>query len=128
MSIRLALAISSTALQEVAIFLLWLWGLPRLGVRLPLSVLVSVMVVWALVAALSFMMSTRALKRKEAVSLTMIGSEGSVVKPLAPEGQIMIKGELWGARSVEGNIEEGEKVVVIERDGLKLIVRKIKGK
>jgi len=54
----------------------------------------------------------------------MVGSKGKVVSQLAPEGQVIIKGELWGAESVDRNIDKGEQVMVVGQDGLKLIVRK----
>jgi len=55
---------------------------------------------------------------------TMIGSKGKVASPLAPEGQVRIKGELWGATSDEGNIDTGEWITVVGEDGLKLVVRR----
>jgi membrane-bound serine protease (ClpP class) len=54
----------------------------------------------------------------------MIGTRGKAVGKLAPEGMVKIKGELWGARTEEGDIETGEDILVIGEDGLKLLVRK----
>ena len=54
----------------------------------------------------------------------MIGSRGKVVSPLAPVGFIKIKDELWEAESAGGKIGTGKEVMVIEQDGLKLIVRR----
>ena len=54
----------------------------------------------------------------------MVGSRGKVVSPLAPEGLVRIKSELWVAKSARGKMSLGEKVVVVEQDGLKLVVRK----
>jgi len=65
------------------------------------------------------------LGKKAVIGLqTMIGSRGKVARPLAPEGMVRIKGELWGATSEEGEIDIGEEVIVVGEDGLKLIVRK----
>ena len=58
---------------------------------------------------------------------TMVGSKGKVASPLAPEGLVMIKSELWGARSAEGDIDAGEEVTVVGQDGLKLVVHKGSG-
>ena len=125
MTARLISAIVSTILEEAALVVLWLWGLPQLGIDLPLFVLVTVMAVWAVCAATLFQIGTRALRKKAVVGLSsMIGSRGKAVNPLAPRGQIIIKGELWGAKSVDSNIDTGEKVVVVGQDGLKLIVSK----
>ncbi|BAA30618.1 NfeD family protein [Pyrococcus horikoshii] len=53
----------------------------------------------------------------------MIGLIGTVVEELNPEGMIKVRGELWKARSkFNGKIEKGEKVRVVDMDGLTLIV------
>ena len=125
MTARLILAIVSTSLEEIALFVIWRWGLPQLDIHLPLYVLIIVMVAWATYAVVTFWIVTRTLRRKEIVGLpTMIGSRGRVVSQLAPEGQVRIKGELWGAESIDRNIDSGEEVMVVGQDGLKLIVRK----
>ena len=125
MTARLILAITSTLLEEIALVVIWRWGLPHFGIHLPLSVLIGVMVAWAAYAILTFQIVTRTLKRKGIPGLpTMVGSRGKVVSPLAPEGMVSIKSELWGAKAVEGNIATGEKVAVVGQDGLKLMVRK----
>jgi len=125
MTARLIYSIVSTSLEEAALVVIWRWGLPQLGIQLPLSVLIAVMVVWAAFAVTLFMIGTRALRRKTLVGLpSMVGSRGRVVSPLGPEGQVMIKGELWGAESADDDIDSGEKVMVVGQEGLKLIVRK----
>ena len=109
------------------IFAVWRWGLPFLGLRLPLSVLIVVMAVLATYAVVSFQVGSRALRKKPVVGLTtMEGGSGKVVRPLNPEGMVMVEGELWEAKSVEGNIAKGEEVIVVGQDGLKLTVRKSK--
>ncbi|GAF92028.1 unnamed protein product, partial [marine sediment metagenome] len=50
MTARLISAIVSTLLEEAALVVLWLWGLPQLGIELPLFVLFTVMAVWAVCA------------------------------------------------------------------------------
>ncbi len=52
----------------------------------------------------------------------MVGSKGKVVSPLDPRGLIKIGGELWEATSVGKPIDVGEDVVVVEQNGLKLVV------
>ncbi len=55
---------------------------------------------------------------------TMIGKEGITNEPLDPAGYIHIGGELWKAETAENYpfINKGEKVIVVGRTGLKLIV------
>ena len=54
----------------------------------------------------------------------LIGETGVVTDALAPMGTIRIQGEYWKAESVAGNINEGEKVRVIDVQSLKLVVQK----
>jgi membrane-bound serine protease (ClpP class) len=110
----------------VVIYVIWRWLLPELDIVLPFSVLIGVMVAWAAFCAALFVFTTRTLKRQTVVGLpTMIGSRGRVASPLAPEGLVRIKGELWAATSAEGDVGKGEDVEVVAEDGLKLVVRKI---
>jgi membrane-bound ClpP family serine protease len=123
---RLILAIISTALEEVAIYVIWRWLLPEFGINLSFSVLIGVMIAWAAFAVALFIFTTRTLKKQIVVGLpTMIGSKGKVASSLVPEGLVRIKGELWGATSAEGNVDTGEEVEVVGEDGLKLVVRKV---
>ncbi|GAI37705.1 unnamed protein product [marine sediment metagenome] len=95
------------------------------GIELPLPVLIGVMVAWAAFSVSLFVFTTRTLKRQTVVGLpTMVGSKGKVASPLAPEGLVRIRGELWGATSAEGDIDKDEGVEVVGEDGLKLVVRK----
>jgi len=124
MTARLILAIVSLILEEAAIAVIVLMGLPRLGINLPLPALITVMVLWLIYAVLTYRVGSRALRRKPLVSLPdMLGGRGKVVSQLAPEGLIRIKGELWVARSADREIEVGQEVIVVAQDGLKLVVR-----
>ena len=124
MTARLILAIVSTLLEEAAIVVIVLVGLPQLGIRIPLAGLIAVMVAWGSFSIFTYRMGSQALRRKPEIVLPLIGSKGKVVSPLAPEGIIRIKGELWQATSVGGNIDNGEEVTVVGQEGLKLIVDK----
>ncbi|MBA7700729.1 hypothetical protein ES703_109452 [subsurface metagenome] len=53
------------------------------------------------------------------------GSNGEVVKTLAPEGLVKIKGELWAAKSAGRRIDTSEEITVVGQEGLKLIVQKM---
>ena len=122
---RLIIAIVSTTLEEIALALGVLWGLPKLGIHIPLWVLIIVMMAWAAYTVTTYRMGSRALRRKPVHGLTaMLGSEGKVVRSLVPEGLVRIKGELWKAKSATGSMDTGEKVIVVGQDGLELTVRK----
>ena len=126
---RFVWAVLSTLLEEAALVLIVLLGLPRLGVQLPqwglIILLIGLMVAWGASAIIFYRKGSRALILKPVVGLPgMIGGRGEVVSQLAPEGMIKIKGELWVAKSASGRMDPGDEVIVVEQDRLKLIVRK----
>ena len=56
----------------------------------------------------------------------LVGLEGKVVTALDnKKGTVLIYGELWEARTEEGEIKAGSRVTVIEQNGFKLIVRQV---
>ena len=122
---RLILAIVSTLAVEFAFYVIWRWVLPEFDIQVPFWVLIAVMTFWAVFAVADFIFVTHILRRQTLVGLpTMEGSKGKVKSPLHPEGQVMIKGELWGAKSIDGDINIGEVVTVVGQDGLQLVVRR----
>jgi membrane protein implicated in regulation of membrane protease activity len=124
MTARLILAIVSLILEEAAIAVIVLMGLPRLGINLPLPALIAVMLLWLVYAVVTYRIGSRALRREPLVSLPdMLGGRGKVVRQLAPEGLVRIKGELWVAKSAGKKIDVGQEVIVVAQDGLKLVVR-----
>jgi len=121
---RLVLGIISTILEEAAIVVIVRWGLPEIGVDIPLWGLIILMVVWLAYSVATYRIGSRALRRKPVVGLPdMVGSKAKVVSPLAPEGLVRIRGELWVAKSAGGEMELGREVIVVGQDSLKLVVR-----
>lgn len=59
--------------------------------------------------------------RVRAGAETLIGARGEVASPCRPLGQIRVAGELWRARCEDG-AEAGERVRVVGREGLTLLV------
>jgi membrane-bound serine protease (ClpP class) len=53
----------------------------------------------------------------------LVGHLAQARTDLAPTGNVFIQGELWQATSVDGPVESGEMVRVIQADGLRLQVR-----
>ncbi len=121
---RLILAIISTLLEEAAIAVIVLLGLPRLEIYIPLPGLIAVMVLWLAYSVVTYRAGSRALRRKPVINIPVIGSKGKVVSPLVPEGLVKIKSELWVASSAGKKLDVGSEVIVVEQDGLKLVVRK----
>lgn len=123
MSVRLIMATVSTLMEETAIAIVVLFGLPRMGIYLPLPVLITLMVAWLAVSVTIYRVGSQALRRKVLAGLPdMVGSKGKVVSPLAPEGLVKIKGELWVAKSAGRVVESGEEITVVGQDSLKLVV------
>jgi membrane-bound ClpP family serine protease len=127
MTPRLLVAILSTLLEEIALAAIILWGLPRLGIHIPLAGLIALMAALAAYAVITYRLGSKALGKKPLVGLPdMVGSWGKVVTPLDPEGLVRIKGELWESTSADRRINTGEEVIVVGQDGLKLTVRREK--
>lgn len=55
----------------------------------------------------------------------MQGQVGEVRHALAPDGMVLVSGELWRAVSESGPLAEGERVMVSGQDGFRLRVRKV---
>ena len=124
MTARLILAIISTLLEETALVVVVRWGLPKIGVHIPLAGLIALMVAWGAYSVITYRIGSRALMRKQIVGLPdMVGTKGEVVSTLTPEGLVRIKGELWVAKSASGEMKPGGEVIVVEQDRLKLVVR-----
>jgi membrane-bound serine protease (ClpP class) len=67
----------------------------------------------------------RARKRKvQTGEEAMLGEKGRALTALNPNGEISLEGELWKARSLEGDIAAGEQIEVAGEDGLTLLVRR----
>jgi membrane-bound ClpP family serine protease len=123
--VRLAFAILATLAEEIAIILIVLLVLPRFGVHIPLPGLIGLVAGVSVYAVISYRQASRALMKEPLAGFTtMVGSRGKVIRPLAPDGLIKIRDELWEATSAGRRIDAGEEVIVVGQAGLKLVVRK----
>jgi len=123
--VRLALAILATLAEEIAIVLIVLLVLPRFGFHMPLPGLIGLVAGVSVYAVISYRQASRALMKEPVAGFTtMVGSRGKVVSPLAPNGLIKIRDELWEATSAGRRIGAGEEVIVVGQAGLKLVVRR----
>lgn len=55
---------------------------------------------------------------------TLVGKPAVARSQLNPKGFVFVEGEYWSAESEDGEITEGQRVVITGMDGLKLTVRK----
>ena len=121
---RLIIAIVSSLLDEAIIVAVIILGLPRLGVQLPLFVIILICSGFLIWAVGLYTIGSKILRKKPLPGFTnMVGVEGRVVKRLAPQGFIRVQGELWESGAENGVIEAGTDIVVVSQKGLKLVVR-----
>ena len=102
-------------------------GMPPAGAAAHISVAVIVVMTILVVAFFTFVLGKgiRAQARKISFGVeALVGGAGTAVTDLAPEGLVLLAGEQWSARSVEGGVGSGERVEVVGRDGLRLLVRR----
>ena len=125
MNARLIMTIFTNLLYEAIIVALLIWGLPRLGIHIPLYGITLICLAFLIYAVVLFIIGSRTLRKKPLPGFTtMVGLEGQVVSRLAPDGILRIEGELWNARAENGTIEVGSEVIVVRQYGLKLAVRR----
>ncbi len=122
---RLTIAIVTTVLDDILILVLLFLGLPYFGIHLPLTLVIGIALVWTAFAVFLYFKGGEILKRKPLTGLTdMVGTYGKVVRNIAPEGMVKIKGELWVANANGDEIGKGEEITVVGQDNLILTVRK----
>jgi len=115
-------AIIGTLLEQAAVVIIVLWGLPRIDVHIPWWGLATIMVIMLAYSYFTYRMGIAVLGRKPVVVPdSLIGCEGKVATPLDPKGYVKVRGELWKAFS-ESKLEAGDDIVVTGIDGIKLIV------
>ena len=121
---RLIIAIITNLLDEALIVAFIIFGLPRLGVHIPLWGIILICIGFLAYAVLFYQIGNTILKKKPLPGFTdMTGIEGKAVDKLAPKGLVKIESELWQATTENGTIEAGTRIIVIKQEGLKLVVK-----
>lgn len=115
-------AIIGTILEQVALVIIVLLGLPHFNIHIPLWGLITLMAIMLAYSYFNYRMGKKALnKRPMITSEAIVGCEGIVATPMDPKGYVKVKGELWKASS-ESDMEIGSEIVVTGVNGIKLIV------
>lgn len=121
---RIIIAVITNLLDEAIIVAFIIFGLPALGVYIPLWGIILISVLFLIYATTIYILGSTVLRWEPMPGFTsMVGTEGRVVTRLAPTGFIRIRGELWQASANNGIIESGANVVVIRQNRLDLVVR-----
>jgi membrane-bound serine protease (ClpP class) len=95
---------------------------PNPEMRLPLSLVLAVVIPFALILILMVRLALRARGARVTTGLAgMIGLKGRAETAIEPEGRVFVRGELWRARS-RTKIAAGENVRVVGVEGLTLDV------
>lgn len=118
---RGVVAVITTAIEEGAIWAIWRYVFKDWSV----TVLIVAMSIWLAFSIWLFTFTTFTLKRQRPTGApTMVGARGKTASALAPAGMVRIKSELWTASSIDGDIGEGEDIIVVEEKRMKLKVRR----
>ncbi|HLG14714.1 MAG TPA: nodulation protein NfeD [Blastocatellia bacterium] len=99
---------------------------PNPELRLPLTLVLAVVVPFAVILTVMLRLALRARGAKVTTGMAgMIGLIGRAETPVSPEGTVFVRGELWSARS-QMQIARGETVRVTGMDRLTLEVEAIR--
>lgn len=113
-------------IASLAIGSLILFKSPLPGLRVSPFVIVPTVLTTAAFMIFVVGAAVRARRRQPVTGQEgMIGLVGEVRKELNPRGEIFVRGERWEAESIKGTVAAGEKVQVVEIEGLRLKVRRL---
>ncbi len=125
---RFWFSLLTTIAQLAGLATIAVWLLPALGVHLPWMLFLLVGIVLTAYDAFTYVMGSRALDREPVRDLeSMVGLHGVAVSDLVPDGTVRVHGELWQAKSVDGEVAHGTKVEVLAQQGMVLSVRRATG-
>jgi membrane-bound serine protease (ClpP class) len=97
--------------------------------RFPVSISLGLILGATVTTALFFIFAAGSgikIQRKKVTTgqKGMIGLEGEVRKTLSPRGEVFVRGEIWEAESIEGKMNKGTAVEVVDIKGNLLVVKK----
>ena len=90
---------------------------------LPLETALPIYIVILIVAGFYYIVMFKSMRAKTKTGLEgMIGGEALVIEGIAPEGKVEFKDEIWTATTRGKEIVKGERVKILETQGLVLVV------
>ena len=115
-------SIVGTILEIAVLLAIVYWGLPFIGIQLPLWGTVLLLAAFLTYSYFTYSMGKRALTKKLRHDMeSLVGCEGKVMTPLAPIGYVKVRGELWKASS-SSQLNINDEIVVTDIENLQLIV------
>lgn len=116
------LAIAGIACMVFGLLTLVAGPIPEM--RVHLSIALSCGIAFGLITVFLVRIGVKARRNKVMIGpQTMIGQIATVVQPLLPTGQVMVRGEIWQARAPEV-VPQGEHVRVLAVENLTLLVER----
>ena len=110
-------------IDEIVVGIFLFVILPSAGVRVPLSLSVTVIALLVIKDIAIVPSFGQILRKKAEVGIeALMGKEAVVVEDLTPEGIVKIGNEYWRAKCINGHAKAGERVKVVRAKGLKLLV------
>ena len=119
----MALTITTSLLEQVALVAVVLWLLPKVAIDIPLWGLILMMIALGVYNYISYRLGKKAIVKKPMISLD-IGSRGRTTTPISPTGYVRVNGELWQASS-NSKIDAGKEITVVGIDGMTLVISPI---
>jgi membrane-bound ClpP family serine protease len=110
--------------EELILAFILSWFLPSFDINIPLWLVLILMEAWAAYSYLTSNLVTRVINKQVSVGReALIGVKGTTTTPLCPDGYARVGAELWRARSMSGDIDPGEEVLIVRVDRLTLLVK-----
>ncbi|MBQ2113889.1 MAG: serine protease [Selenomonadales bacterium] len=125
-------------ISSIFVSLIWAMGGDVNAVKVLLAGLVLAIILFALIATKlpsSKLWERVVLRETESAEAgynsvddhgTLVGKEGIVISELRPSGKVEIDGNVYDVVSSGPYLEEGERVVVAEAVGMRIVVRRVK--
>jgi membrane-bound serine protease (ClpP class) len=119
------LSVAGIAALAVGALTLVAAPIPEMRIHAPFALALAA--AFGLITVLLVRAAVRARRNKSRTGVeALVGAIGRAMQPLAPEGAILVEGEIWQASSPLP-IAEGEKVRVYGTRGMELLVERVPG-
>ncbi|MEW6182000.1 MAG: nodulation protein NfeD [Bacillota bacterium] len=104
---------------------LLLFSMRKAGFGVSIGLIAAMSMALAALTALLVTAVVRGQKRRVLTGLEgLVGRQAVARTDLRPDGKVFLEGEMWQAVSEEGDIRAGEKVEVMQNEGMSLKVRR----
>lgn len=117
----LAYAIAVSLAEQAVLYVVTIWLLPPAGVTVPRWLVVLLSAALATQSVVLTRINLKTLDRRPLFSPDS-GMRARAVSRLDPSGYVRVENELWVAVTDGPPVEQGETVVVLRREGMRLVV------